>query len=164
MSVVFEVGSSPSRLVEYEPNCLPGSFVHPVPLRYELQACFIYKKKASLLYKSLWHLNHLTSVINKSHRRKIFNSHIKTEILKLMGDASAVLKGASRLCKIYKLFPRKILRNLAIMAVNKYRITKFKVYRLVDWIIGPLASQYKLSNIQYRLLAICLLPRLANNL
>lgn len=164
MSVVFEVGSSPPRLVEYEPNCIPGSFVHPVPSKYELQACFIYKKKASLLYKGIWHLNHFTSVVNNSHRRKIFNSFIKGQILELMADVSAVLRGVTRLCKKYKLFPRQILRDLVIMAVNKYRISKYKAHRLVDCVIGPLARQYEISDIQYRLLAICLLPRSANDL
>ena len=137
-SIVFEVGSPP-RLVEYIEGILPGGLVHPVPKNQEVRACHVYRKKVSLLCKALNELNHYIRVVNYMEGYQIFNHTIQGQLLEITVEADQVFGALKRLCKRYKSFPRINVREMAIMAVNKYRIMKFKVNRLV-YFISRLAS------------------------
>lgn len=146
MSVVFEVGS-PLRLVEYAQNCIPGSLVHPVPKGQELTAWLRYKRKVQRLCKALSELRRYILVVNHLHKQKVFGNVIRHHLLKLTARARDTLKGIRRIwiaAVERKLFTRKIVRKFVIMAVNKYRIIKFKVHRLIRFICR-LTRQHNVS-------------------
>lgn len=129
-SVVFEVGT-PTRLIEYLENSLPGGFIHPVPSGHEIQACNIYRNKVTLLCKALNELNHYIRVVNYMEGIQIFNDTINEHLLDVTVEAEQTLFALKRLVKRHKRFPPYNVREMAIMAVNKYRIMKFKVNRIV---------------------------------
>lgn len=146
MSVVFEVGSPP-RLVEYERNCIPGSLVHPVPSGQELTACLRYKTKVERLCKGLKELRRYILVVNHLQNQKVFSNVVRRSLHKLTVECKSTLKGIRRTwiaAVDRRLFTRKIVRKFVIMAVNKYRITKFKVHRLIRFICR-LAKRYNVS-------------------
>jgi len=119
---IFFIVGTPSKLVSFSENSIPGCFIHPVPHGQEIKVILGLEIKFSSLLSGLQELQHYINYLNL----RVELQDIRQIVIELWYSVSQTLKALKS--------PTEPLRTIAVEATNQLTIIGFKVHQIICYI------------------------------